>query len=83
MTISPILDGGPPTVRYTVHFMQLAPLLRAHAHVRIEQPPVLWEAEAQDVALARLLGEMIAAALARGTPLSEVVLNVANFPRRR
>lgn len=58
--------------------MDLAPLLRAHAFLRVERPPLLWEVSADDLALIRLLGEMIAATLVRGNELHEVVLNVAN-----
>lgn len=58
--------------------MDLAPLLRAHAFLSVERPPLLWEVTADDLALVRLLGEMIAAALVRGNALHEVVLNVAN-----
>jgi hypothetical protein len=58
--------------------MQLDALLRAHGFLRVERPPLLWEVAAEDVPLVRLLGEMIAAALARGTELADVILNVAN-----
>lgn len=52
--------------------------LNAHAYLRVEQPPELWEADVDDVALVRMLGEMIAAALARGTVLDDVVVRVNN-----
>lgn len=58
--------------------MDLGPLLRAHAFLVVERPPELWEVAADDRALIRLLGEMIAATLGRGNPLHDVVLNVAN-----
>jgi hypothetical protein len=58
--------------------MDLGPLLRAHAFLEVQRPPELWQVAADDHALIRLLGEMIAATLARGNPLHEVVLNVAN-----
>ncbi|MGH9008776.1 MAG: hypothetical protein ACRDYF_02900 [Acidimicrobiia bacterium] len=58
--------------------MDLGPLLNAHAYLRVERPPRLWEADIDDVALVRVLGEMIAAALARGTALGEIVLRVNN-----
>ena len=58
--------------------MDLAPLLRAHDYLRVERPPELWEADVGDVALVRVLGEMIAAALARGAALGDVVLRANN-----
>jgi hypothetical protein len=58
--------------------MDLGPLLRAHAFLEVQRPPELWQVAVDDRALIRLLGEMIAATLARGNPLHEVVLNVAN-----
>lgn len=58
--------------------MDLGPLLRAHAFLRVERPPELWLVEADDVALVRLLGELIAATLARGNALRDTVLNVSN-----
>jgi hypothetical protein len=57
--------------------MDLGPLLSA-AYLRVERPPELWEADVDDAALVRVLGEMNAAALARGTVLGEVVLRVDN-----
>ena len=58
--------------------MDLAPLLNAHGYLRVERPPELWEADVDDVALVRVVGEMVAAALLRGTALSDVVLRVNN-----
>jgi hypothetical protein len=58
--------------------MDLTPLLRAHGYLRVERPPELWEAEIDDVLLVRAIGEMIAAALARGTELGDVVLRASN-----
>jgi hypothetical protein len=58
--------------------MQLDALLRAHAFLRVERPPPLWEVDGEDVAVIRLLGEMIVVGLARGNELPELVLNVAN-----
>jgi hypothetical protein len=58
--------------------VDLAPLLNAHAFLRVERPPTLWEAEVDDVRLVRLLGEMIAAALVRGTALDDIVLRASN-----
>ena len=58
--------------------MDLAPLLRAHGYLRVERPPELWEADVDDVLLVRALGEMIAAALVRGTELGDVLLRASN-----
>ena len=49
-----------------------------HAYPRVERPPLLWEAEVDDVRLVRMLGEMLAAALARGAALDDVVLRASN-----
>ena len=58
---------------------ELDGLLRAHAFLRVERPPTLWAPEAELESFVRLLGEMIAAGLARnGGALPEVTLNVAN-----
>ena len=58
--------------------MDLGPLLNAHAFLRVERPVVLWAADIDDEPLIRTLGEMIAAALVRGTELGDVVLNASN-----
>jgi hypothetical protein len=58
--------------------MQLGPLLTAHSFMRIERPPLLWDADTEDLRFLPLLGEMIAAALGKGTPLAELTLNAAN-----
>lgn len=63
--------------------MDLGSLLRAHAYLRVERPPELWEADVDDVALVRVLGEMIAAALARGAALGDVVLRANNVTVER
>ena len=58
--------------------MELGPYLNAHAFLRVERPPTLWEADADDEPLLRMLGEMIAAGLARGAELSAIVLRANN-----
>jgi hypothetical protein len=58
--------------------MDLAPLLRAHGFLRVERPPLLWEADCDDEPLVRLLGESISAALVRGTELADVILRANN-----
>jgi hypothetical protein len=58
---------------------ELEGLLNAHAFLRVERPPELWAPQAELEPFIRLLGEMIAAALARnGQKLEEVTLNVSN-----
>jgi hypothetical protein len=59
--------------------MRLDAILRAHAYMKVERPPELWEADTDDVRFVPLLGEMIAAALATGTPLEELTLNASNI----
>ena len=58
--------------------MRLEALLRAHGFMRVEQPPRLWEADTDDERFIPLLGEMIAASLARGGRLEELTLNASN-----
>jgi hypothetical protein len=58
--------------------VDLGPYLRAHSYLRIERPFTLWHAEVDDVALVRLTGELLAAALARGTELADIVLRANN-----
>jgi hypothetical protein len=58
--------------------MELGPYLNAHAFLRVERPPALWEADADDEPVLRMVGEMIAAALARGAELSAIVLRANN-----
>ena len=58
--------------------MELGPYLNAHAFLRVERPPTLWEADADDEPVLRMLGEMLAAALARGAELSAIVLRANN-----
>ena len=58
--------------------MRLDALLRAHGFLRVERPPQLWEADTDDERFIPLLGEMIAASLARGAKLEALTLNVAN-----
>jgi hypothetical protein len=46
--------------------------------MRVERPPELWEAAAEDTTLVPLLGEMIAARLALGGRLEDLTLNASN-----
>jgi hypothetical protein len=58
--------------------VDIVPLLNAHAFLVVERPPEVWEVDGDDEPVVRMLGEMIAAALVRGTPLERVVLRAAN-----
>jgi hypothetical protein len=58
--------------------MRVDPILRAHAFMKVERPPELWEADTEDWRFLPLLGEMVAAALSTGNHLSELTLNAAN-----
>jgi hypothetical protein len=58
---------------------ELEGILNAHAFLRVEGPPVLWETDVDLEAFIRALGEMIAAGLVRNSQeLSEITLNVSN-----
>ncbi len=50
---------------------------RAHAFLRTEAPPEPWQMDA-DETFFPLLGEMIAAGLARGNELGDITLSFAN-----
>jgi hypothetical protein len=59
--------------------MKLDATLRAHGFMRIERPPLLWEIDvADDRPFFRLLGELIAHGLGRGSELSELLLAASN-----
>jgi hypothetical protein len=45
----------------------------------IERPPLLWDADTEDVRLLPLLGEMIVVGLGRGNALAQITLNAANI----
>jgi hypothetical protein len=59
---------------------ELAGLLRAHAYVQVQRPPILWDLRTESLgAFVRLMGEFLAAGLARnGIDLGALRLNVAN-----
>jgi hypothetical protein len=62
-----------------VRASELDGILNAHAFLRVERPPELWTTSVDLEPFIRLLGEMIAAALARnGNKLEEITLNVSN-----
>lgn len=58
--------------------MDLEALLRAHAFMKVERPPLLWSPDADDEPFLRMLGEMIALGLGRGIELEDLTLNVSN-----
>jgi len=58
--------------------MRLEPLLNAHGFMRVERPPVLWEAATDDTRFIPLLGEMIAAGLSGGAALEAMTLNASH-----
>ena len=58
--------------------VDVASLLRAHSFMRTEAPPEPWTPDVDDEDLVRLLGEMIAAALACGTALPDLTFAIAN-----
>jgi hypothetical protein len=58
--------------------IDLVPYLNANGFLRIDYPPQLWRVEVDDVALVRMMGEMIAAALARGAALGDVYMRANN-----
>ena len=58
--------------------MNLEPLLRAHGFMKVEHPPQIWEADTEDEAFLRVLGEMIVIGLSRGNELADLTLNVSN-----
>ena len=58
--------------------MRLESLLREHSGMKIERPPELWEADAEEALLLPLVAEMIAAAIHRGAVLHELTLSASN-----
>lgn len=58
--------------------MQLEPILRALAPMKIVRPPLLWEADTEHVSLLALLREITAAAVSTGVPLERVTLQASN-----
>ena len=58
--------------------MELDSLLRAHEFMRVERPPLLWEADAELDPVIRMLGEMLALALRHHNDLATLTLNASN-----
>jgi hypothetical protein len=58
--------------------IDLEALLNAHAFMRVERPPSLWEVDVDDEPFIRMLGEMIVVGLLHHDVLAELTLNVSN-----
>ena len=58
--------------------IDLDALLNAHAFMRVERPPSLWEVDVDDESFIRMLGEMIVVGLLHHDVLGELTLNVSN-----
>jgi hypothetical protein len=58
--------------------IDLDALLNAHAFMRVERPPSLWEVEVDDEPFIRMLGEMIVVGLLHHDVLAELTLNVSH-----
>jgi hypothetical protein len=58
--------------------IDLDALLTAHAFMRVERPPELWQVGVEDEPFIRMLGELIVVALLHHDVLAEVTLNAAN-----
>jgi len=58
--------------------LDIEPYLEAHAFLRVERPPELWEVECSEQAFLGVLGELIVSGLSRGNALGDLLLNVSN-----
>jgi hypothetical protein len=58
--------------------VDLDALLNAHAFMRVERPPTLWEVDVLDEPFIRMLGELIVVGLLHHPVLAELTLNVSN-----
>jgi hypothetical protein len=58
--------------------IDLDALLNAHAFMRVERPPELWEVDVLDEPFIRMLGEMIVVGLLHHDVLAELTLNASN-----
>ena len=58
--------------------IDLDAVLDAHAFLRVERPPELWEVDVLDEPFIRMLGEMIVVGLLHHDVLGALTLNVAN-----
>ena len=58
--------------------VDLDALLNAHAFMRVERPPSLWEVNVDDEPFIRMLGEMIVVGILHHDVLAELTLNASN-----
>ena len=58
--------------------IDLDALLTAHAFMRVERPPELWQVEVDDEPFIRMLGELIVVGLLHHDVLAELTLNASN-----
>ena len=58
--------------------IDLDSLLHAHAFMRVERPPELWEVDVLDDPFIRMLGELIVVGLRHHDVLGELTLNASN-----
>lgn len=58
--------------------IDLDALLNAHAFMRVERPPELWEVDVLDEPFIRMLGELIVVGLRHHDVIGELTLNVSN-----
>jgi hypothetical protein len=58
--------------------IDLDALLNAHAFMRVERPPLLWQVDVLDEPFIRMLGELIVVGLLHHDVLAELTLNASN-----
>ncbi|MGH2640308.1 MAG: hypothetical protein ACRDGO_01270 [Actinomycetota bacterium] len=58
--------------------IDLDALLTAHAFMRVERPPELWQVDVDDEPFIRMLGEMIVVGLLHHDVLADLTLNASN-----
>jgi hypothetical protein len=58
--------------------IDLEALLNAHAYMRVERPPLLWEVDVLDEPFIRMVGELIVVGLLHHDVLGELTLNASN-----
>lgn len=58
--------------------IDLDALLTAHAFMRVERPPELWQVDVEDEPFIRMLGEMIVVGLLHHDVLADLTLNTSN-----
>jgi hypothetical protein len=58
--------------------IDLEAVLNAHAFMRVERPPLMWEVDVLDEPFIRMLGEMIVVGLLHHDVLAELTLNASN-----